>query len=531
MSTKNQQTSLITLAVVFFFWGFVAASNGIFIPFCKSHFNLSQYESQLIDASFYAAYFFGSFFLYFFSQINKRDILNKIGYKSGIVYGLLASVVGAGLLSVFSGLEQVTFGMILGAFFIIALGFSLQQTAANPFVVALGPVETGTHRLNFTGGVNSLGTLLGPIVVSIVLFGSIGSAQEATIGNIQTLYWILAALFAIVAVFFFVNKSLPTITSDDAIENSSKATQTLFIIAIPVAILLFLTNFLPAFIGDNFIFICLVVVVGILLYALSASKNNAAAWGAMHYPQLVLGMLAIFTYVGVEVTIQSNMGALLQLPEFGAYDESKISNFISLYWGSLMIGRWTGAVSAFDISSKTRQLLTFVMPFLAFGLILFVNYYSGNAIAELLPYLICIVVAVVAFFLGNEKPAKTLLLFACIGIVGMLIGLVTTGNIALFAFISGGLACSIMWPSIFSLAIAGLGKYTSQGASFLIMMILGGAIIPPIQGKVADSMGIHVSYFIPVLCFAYLAFFALRSKAILKSQGIFVDDLGASGSH
>jgi FHS family L-fucose permease-like MFS transporter len=317
MSSKNQQTPLFTLAVVFFFWGFVAASNGIFIPFCKTHFSLSQYESQLIDASFYAAYFFGSFFLYYFSQINKQDILNKIGFKSGIIYGLLASVVGAGLLSIFSGLEQVTFSMILGAFFIIALGFSLQQTAANPFVVALGPVETGTHRLNFTGGVNSLGTLLGPIVVSIVLFGAIGSGQQATLANINTLYLILAVLFALVALFFFMNKSLPSINNSEQIENSTKATQTLFIIAIPVAILLFLTNFLPAFIADNFIFICLVVIVGILLYALSASKNNPQAWGAMHYPQLVLGMLAIFTYVGVEVTIQSNMGALLQLQEFG----------------------------------------------------------------------------------------------------------------------------------------------------------------------------------------------------------------------
>lgn len=531
MSTKNTQTPLYTLAVVFFFWGFVAASNGIFIPFCKTHFSLSQYESQLIDASFYAAYFFGSFFLYYFSQLNKQDILNKIGYKSGIIYGLLASVVGAGLLSVFSGLEHVTFSMILGAFFIIALGFSLQQTAANPFVVALGPIETGTHRLNFTGGVNSLGTLLGPIVVSIVLFGSIGSEQQATIANIKTLYWILAALFAIVALFFFLNKGLPSISNTEPIENSNKATQTLFIIAVPVAILLFLTNFLPAFISENFIYICLFIIVGVLVYALSASKNNPQAWGAMHFPQLVLGMLAIFTYVGVEVTIQSNMGALLQLPEFGAYDESKISNFISLYWGSLMIGRWTGAVSAFDISAKARQFLTFVMPFLAFGLILFVNYYSGNAIAELMPYLICIVVAVTAFFLGNEKPAKTLLLFAGIGIIGMLIGLVSTGNLALFAFISGGLACSIMWPSIFSLSIAGLGKYTSQGASFLIMMILGGAIIPPIQGKIADSIGIHQSYFIPVLCFAYLAFFAFKAKSILKTQGIFVDELDAKGAH
>ncbi len=231
------------------------------------------------------------------------------------------------------------------------------------------------------------------------------------------------------------------------------------------------------------------------------------------------------------IDFMDNMGALLQLQEFGSYDESKISNFISLYWGSLMIGRWTGAVSAFNISSKIRQLLTFVVPFVAFGFILFVNYYSGNAIAELLPYALCIIVAVAAFFLGNEKPAKTLLLFAVIGIIGMLVGLLTTGNISLFAFISGGLACSIMWPSIFSLSIAGLGKYTSQGASFLIMMILGGAIIPPIQGKVADSMGIHVSYFIPVLCFMYLAFFALKTKSILKEQGIFVDDLQSGGGH
>jgi FHS family L-fucose permease-like MFS transporter len=225
------------------------------------------------------------------------------------------------------------------------------------------------------------------------------------------------------------------------------------------------------------------------------------------------------------------MGALLKLPEFGGYDESAISNFISLYWGSLMIGRWTGALSAFNINTFTRKVLTFIVPFIAFGIILLINFLSGNAIAPLIPYAICILIAVMAFFIGNEKPAKTLLLFAGIGIAGMVVGLLTTGNLALFAFISGGLACSIMWPSIFSLSISGLGKYTSQGSSFLIMMILGGAIIPPIQGKIADDMGIHISYFIPVLCFAYLAFFALRAKAILKSQGINVDEVKASAGH
>lgn len=531
MSNSTKQTPLYTLAVVFFFWGFVAASNGIFIPFCKSHFKLTQYESQLIDASFYAAYFFGSFFLYLLSQFNKHDVLNKIGYKSGIVYGLMASVIGAGLLAVFSGMATVTFGMILGAFFIIALGFSLQQTSAQPFVVALGPIETGTHRLNFTGGVNSLGTLLGPIVVSLVLFGAIGSGQQASLGSIQMLYLILAVLFGLVALFFFFNKSLPTVTSDEEIENSSKATTTLSIIAIPTFILLFLTNFLPKAVADNFIYICLAAIVGILIYTLTSSRKNPDGWGAMHYPQLVLGMLGIFTYVGVEVTIQSNMGALLKLPEFGGYDESAISNFISLYWGSLMIGRWTGAISAFQLSDSTRKVMTFVVPFVAFALILGVNHLSGNAIAELIPYAVCILIAVMAFFIGNERPAKTLLLFAGIGIAGMVLGLATTGNVALFAFISGGLACSIMWPSIFSLSISGLGKYTSQGASFLIMMILGGAIIPPIQGKIADDMGIHISYFIPVICFAYLAFFAMKAKSLLKAQGINVDEVKASGGH
>ena len=138
---------------------------------------------------------------------------------------------------------------------------------------------------------------------------------------------------------------------------------------------------------------------------------------------------------------------------------------------------------------------------------------------------------IIANFIGQEKPAKTLMLFALFGILAMVIGLMTTGQVALYAFISGGLACSIMWPCIFSLSIAGLGKYTSQGSSFLIMMILGGAIIPPLQGKLADSIGIHMSYIIPVFCFAYLAFFAFKAKAVLKTQGIDEDQLEAVGGH
>jgi FHS family L-fucose permease-like MFS transporter len=242
-------------------------------------------------------------------------------------------------------------------------------------------------------------------------------------------------------------------------------------------------------------------------------------------------MIAIFTYVGVEVSIQSNMGALLKDTAFGGFDESHISHFISLYWGSLMIGRWTGAISAFDLSKSTKKILGVVMPYLAFGLILFVNSMGGKDVSDLYMYAVCVLGLIIANFIGQEKPAKTLMLFAIFGILAMVIGLMTTGQVALYAFISGGLACSIMWPCIFSLSIAGLGKYTSQGSSFLIMMILGGAIIPPLQGKLADSIGIHMSYIIPVFCFAYLAFFAFKAKAVLKTQGIDEDQLEAAGGH
>src|SRR5688572_12486848 len=182
-----------TLITVFFFWGFVAASNGIFIPFCKTHFNLDQFESQLVDAAFYGAYFFGSLILYIFSTLSGVDILNRIGYKSGIIYGLLISVIGAVSMAFISTSESATFTMVLIAFFIIALGFSLQQTAAQPFAVAMGAPETGAHRLNLAGGINSIGTLLGPLVVSVVLFGGLADDNKvATLGNIKTLYIILA---------------------------------------------------------------------------------------------------------------------------------------------------------------------------------------------------------------------------------------------------------------------------------------------------------------------------------------------------
>jgi FHS family L-fucose permease-like MFS transporter len=202
-----------------------------------------------------------------------------------------------------------------------------------------------------------------------------------------------------------------------------------------------------------------------------------------------------------------------------------------MYWGSLMIGRWAGAINAFNLSGMRKTLALIIVPLIAFVVILFVNIVSGKDMKPLYYYVVCVFLQILAFFLTKDKPARTLIIFGLFGIVAMILGLFSTGTTAIYAFLSGGLACSIMWPSIFSLSILGLGKYTSQGSAFLIMMILGGGIIPPIQGKLADIIGIHQSYIIAVVCFGYLTLFAFLVKGILKKQGIDVDTIETEGSH
>ncbi len=545
MEQQTKWSQFGTLITVFFFWGFVAASNGIFIPFCKTHFHLDQFESQLVDAAYYGAYFFGSLILYILSSVSGIDILNKIGYKNGIIYGLLISVLGALGMAFISTSETATFTQVLIAFFTIALGFSLQQTAAQPFAIAMGSESTGAHRLNLAGGINSIGTLLGPLVVSIVLFGGLKDDNKlATLGNIKTLYLILAGLFTFVAVFFAVSK-LPRVTSNEKIEKSPKALLSLVIIGIPTFVLIFMNKWVVQHFGENakgyLVILTLVVTLGVLCYALVSSKRDKTGWGAMQYPQLTLGMIGLFIYVGVEVTIQSNMGALLKLPAFGGLSEKYISQYISLFWGSMMIGRLTASISLLNLSKQTKRLLTGIIPFVAFALILVVNVLRGSEVGNLYAYGICIVFLIAALIYANEKPVTMLLTVSVMATIAMVIGLFTEGNIARFAFISGGLFTSVMWPCIFSLAVAGIGKYTSQGSAFLIMMILGGAIIPPLQGAVCDldrthPEGIlntpytHFSYIVPAICFAYLAFHALKSKKVLQSQGIDFDRQ-ISGGH
>jgi FHS family L-fucose permease-like MFS transporter len=556
MNTNKNQSALTTLVTVFFFWGFIAASNGVFIPFCKTYFSIDQFQSQLVDFAFYGAYYLGALLLFVISSSLKKDILNSWGYKTGIVYGLLISALGALLMFPFiDGAKQgdtPVFYLVLLALFIVGLGFSLQQTAANPFVISLGEEKSGSERLNLAGGVNSFGTTIGPIVIALIIFGSSplsgDELNEMIINNeiklttIQYLYIGVGLLFLAASALFYFSKKLPNSKTNELFEPANKAKNILILLTIIIAIcfgLIFSTyttsNNISSSVETNrlsLLIIALIAVIGCVFYANSKASKNSKGWGAMKYPQLVLGMLAIFTYVGVEVTIQSNLGELLKsvsdkvknLNPLGleVMNDAEIAPFISLYWGGLMIGRWVGAITVFNPSKGLKKWLLIIVPYIAFGVILLVNYGKYTSF-EILLFSICIATQVGGFLIAKDKPIRTLKIFSSLGIIGMIIGVFTSGNLALYALLSGGLFCSIMWPCIFTLSLTGLGKYTAQGSAFLIMMILGGAIIPPLQGKLADIFSIQSSYWIAVVCFVYLLFYSYKTKTTLIKQGLNTD--------
>ncbi|MFY7958091.1 MAG: MFS transporter, partial [Flavobacterium macrobrachii] len=295
MSTNQIKTNwaqFIPLVTVFFFWGFVAASNDILIPVFKEAFDLSQVESQLVSLAFYIAYTVGSLLYLLISYVTKGDLINRIGYKNSLALGLAISALGT--LLFYPAANTGSFPLMLSGLFIVALGFSLQQTVANPLAIALGPITTGSQRLTMAGGINNLGTTIGPLIVSFAIFGSATSEKtEMSIESVKIPYLVLGAAFLLVAILLKFS-SIPDK---------------------PQAILE------------------------------TESEASSARSSALKYPQLVLGMIAIFVYVGVEVSTASNLPAYME-KNLGFLTKD-IAPYISLYWASLMIGRWTGAVEAF----------------------------------------------------------------------------------------------------------------------------------------------------------------------------------------
>ncbi len=473
--TKTNWAQFIPLATVFFFWGFVAASNDILIPVFRKAFDLTQGQSQLVSVAFYIAYTVGSIIYMLISLAIGKDLVNKIGYKNGLALGLTISALGT--LLFYPAANMHSFPLMLSGLFTVALGFSLQQTVANPLAIALGPITTGSQRLTLAGGINNLGTTIGPLIVSFAIFGSATSGNtEMSIESVKIPYLVLGVAFLVVAVLLKMS-SLP--------EH-------------------------PATIEE------------------SVEESNNVRSSALKYPQLVLGMIAIFIYVGVEVSTASNLPAYME--KSLGFLTKDIAPYVSLYWASLMIGRWTGAVEAFTDDMSLQKILRFIAPYLAFGVFLVVNAIAKHDLTPFYIYALIIVVLIAADMASKGNPARMLLIFSTLGIVALFVGMATSGMVSVYAFISVGLFCSTLWPCIFTLAVSGLGKHTSQGSSFLIMMIMGGGIVSWLQGTVADALGIQFSYIVGVICFLYLVFYAWKVSDILKSQGIDFDKK-ISGGH
>ncbi|WP_313374467.1 MFS transporter [Chishuiella sp.] len=477
--TKNTNWGqFIPLVTVFFFWGFIAASNDILIPVFKKAFDLSQGQSQFVSLAFYIAYTVGSIIYMIVSLIMGKDLINKLGYKNSLSLGLLISALGTLLFIPAANLHS--YPLMLSGLFTVALGFSLQQTVANPLAIALGDPKTGSQRLTLAGGINNLGTTIGPLIVAYAIFGSATEPNsDLSIDSVKIPYLCLGVAFLLVAIFLKFS-SLPSHPEQEEENNDH----------------------------------------------VNVVKDRSSA---LKYPQLILGMVAIFLYVGVEVSTASNLPDYMQKELH--FSISQVAPYVSLYWASMMIGRWGGAAEAFGLDKSKTMILKFIAPYLAFGIFLLVNKIAGHDLKPFYFYAVLILVLIIADISTKGNPAKMVLTFSIIGIIALLVGMNTSGLVSVYAITSVGLFCSTLWPSIFALAINGLGKNTSQGSSFLIMMIMGGGVTSYLQGLLADAVSIHFSYIVGIICFSYLAFYAIISPIVLRKQGIHLSEVKSEGGH
>jgi FHS family L-fucose permease-like MFS transporter len=354
---KNYSVPLTFITMLFFMWGFITCLNDILIPHFKAIFVLTYFKSMLIQFAFFGAYFVGSVIYFIISSVS-GDPINKIGYKNGILLGLLISALGTFLF--YPAAQMESFGFFLTALFILALGFTLLQIAANPYVILLGSRETGAHRLNLAGAINSLGTTLAPIIGGVLILSSTASSD---INSVKMPYIVLTGIFLLLIIVFKI-------------------------------------VFLPKFTNET---------------------NIEKGIGALKYPQLTLGILAIFFYVGAEVTVGSFMTNFVGMKEIKGVPAEAATIYVALYWGSLMIGRFTGSISVFNFSAITKKILTAIVPVITFFLILIVFKMKAgeNDVTDfrsMMIYLPFIAISVIVFFLGQEKTSRTLFLFS-IGII------------------------------------------------------------------------------------------------------------------
>ncbi|HEU5125985.1 MAG TPA: sugar MFS transporter [Verrucomicrobiae bacterium] len=475
-STNTNQTYRGPFAIMtslFFLWGFMTVFNDILIPRFKEAFTLTYFQAMLVQLAFFGAYFVGSL-LYFIISATTGDPIAKIGYKNGVVIGLLISALGSALF--WPAASAASYPMFLMALFVVGLGFAMLQIAANPYVTILGPEKTASSRLNLAQGFNSFGTTIGPLIGGWLIFQYFAKTGAHGADSVKMPYLIFSIVFLVLAgVFFFVK--LPHI-GEGRIEPGA---------------------------------------------------------GALKFPHVVLGIIAIFMYVGGEVSVGSAIINFLGQPTVAGLDEVHASKFVSLYWGGLLIGRFMGAVELSEMKKMTKQMLLVIIP-LAACLFLWVaqsaplDALHGDSTAPLLTlwkdrfvenwavfklYLPFLALCWVLFQLGKSLAGRTLMIFSSTVVVLLLITIFQGGKLAMWCVVAIGLFTSIGWSNTFSLAIEGVGIYKSQASSLLVMAILGGALLPPLQGFVADSTkNLQLSFIVPLIAYAYVAFYGAKGHKI-----------------
>jgi MFS transporter, FHS family, L-fucose permease len=401
----NYRFALVSLTSLFFMWGFITCLNDILIPHLKAVFSLSYTEAMLIQFCFFGAYFLVS--------LPAGKLVNRLGYQKGIVTGLL--IASLGCLLFYPAAALATYGLFLGALFVLASGITILQVAANPYVNALGSQETASSRLNLTQAFNALGTTVAPffgaVLILSVASGAIGDAvsAQAEAEVVKLPYLILAAMLAVLAVIFS-KLNLPVIAEHQVKDEKH----------------------------------------------LVEHNGKTSALQSTH---LVLGAVGIFVYVGAEVSIGSFLVNFLGESHIAGLEEAQAAKYITYYWGGAMVGRFIGSA---------------VMQKIAAGKVL-------------------------AF---NALMAAALILLA----------MNSSGAIAMWAILAVGLFNSIMFPTIFSLALRDLGPHSSQGSGVLCLAIVGGAIVPLLQGIMADSMGLQPAFILPVICYAFILFYGAKGS-------------------
>jgi len=463
MNNTYQKYAFVGLTSLFFTWGFITVMNDILVNTFQSIFLLSPTQRALVQMSFFGAFFIVSLGYFLISSITGKDPINRIGYNNGMIISLV--ILAIGCLSFYPAAQFNSYGAFLAALFLLAIGVTLLQICSNPYAAIMGSPETASSRLNLAQGFNSLGTTIGPIVGTMLIY-QVFSNGEQSIESVSQTYVVYGLVFLVLA---FVVK------------------------------LLHLPNYIN-------------------------KEKMPSGFSVLKNRHLVLGILAIFFYVGSEVSIGTWIVEFLKSPEILGAKESEASYFLSFFWGGLMIGRLMAGI-AFDGKSMS---LTKIFKMWAIAITVLSFIYLATSIKmqngsfsfvfqnpyNLGLYILMIALSILAFILSKGLPTKSLVIFSIINIGLLSTAMLSKGQLAMWSVLASGLFFSIGWSNIFTLAIKNLGAYTSQGSSLLVMAIVGGAALPWIQSHVIETYNIQTSFIVPIVGLLYIAFYGWEGHKI-----------------